>query len=524
MKAALAGFAVVAAHAAGFVALAARAGGGELAVEVAAPLASPQLALDGRVAPGVADRVEIATDRDGPGLRRRSWSVRYRGDFVREVAATQLVGPFQDPRQRACTGRVVVGQRLLDDGQASAGTIANAMAKLVDAELHGETIFPVGAYERVDHLSLRWARLDAHPEDRALVGDAPHGYVRATVTIVFARVAVPLVVALVPEQPMGPFGLPAMPDRVHFRVAARAELAFDSSVVQWLSDKLDANALATRLARRQIDDVLVTTLAPPPPFELPDGQTLAFTYCDGPVEIAEASWGALPFAVVFSPLPSAPSVLPPRFGPGSHVAPTADTVLAIDLDVDALDALLFELWRTGWLDRRLADVGLDRQFNTDPLVTDFLSIRLSPLRLALPPVIEPAPGALRLAADARVAIADGTDVTTGRVYGAADLHVRPPLAAAVDLSGLELACERTSTTLVPCYADLVAAIRDRGAAFHGALTGAFAQLLEAIFVDRRLGAPGVTSELAIRRAVPAVAPDGHSLHLDLDASLIDAAR
>ena len=486
---ALIGLAIVAAHAVGFVALAARSGGTELVVD-APPL--------------------VARDGGPPGLRRVRHSVTYRGGYTREVGATQLVGPFQDPAAPACSGRVVVGQHLLDE-------LAPTMTRTIDRELHGEDIFPVGKYQRVENLSLRWARLEAHFASDLFVGFAPNGYVRVSATIVFDRVSVPLVVALVPER------------AGHFRIAARAELAFDNAFLQWVSDKLDVDKLATRLARRQIDDVLATTLAPPPPFELPDGQTLRFTYCDAPVEISDGVYGALPFAVAIGRLGN---VLPPHLAT-AHAPPSA-TTLAIDLDVDALDAMLFELWRTGWLDRRLADVGLDRRFNTDPTVEEFLSLRLSPIRLALPPVIEAGPhDSLRLAADARVAIADGDTVTTGRVDGALDFRfggtsvdpagqARPaPLQigpVGVELGALELSCERPPTSLVPCYGDLVAALRDRGAEFQGALTDALGKLLANVFVDRHLGAPGVPAELVIRGVVPRLV--GGAVHLELDAGLL----
>jgi hypothetical protein len=92
----------------------------------------------------------------------------------------------------------------------------------------------------------------------------------------------------------------------------------------------------------------------------------------------------------------------------------------------------------------------------------------------------------------------------------------------VALDALELSCERTQTLLVPCYADLIAAIRDRGAQFHGALTTAFSSLLAAIFVERRVGAPGAPADLVIRSASPRLVSAGNnaSLHLDLDASLV----
>ena len=88
---------------------------------------------------------------------------------------------------------------------------------------------------------------------------------------------------------------------------------------------------------------------------------------------------------------------------------------------------------------------------------------------------------------------------------------------------LLLACERTPTTLVPCYSDLVAAIRGRGAEFHGALTDAFAEILADIFIDRHLGAPGLPAELVIEGVLPSVTHAG-TLHLQLDGKLVPGPR
>jgi len=512
MKAAV-GVAIVLAHVVAFVALAPRCRGTDLEVSLDARPASPTPALDARIPHALADRVAIEDGPPGPGLHRRRWTIDYRGGFSRSVGATQLVGPFQDPATHACTGRVVIGQRLLD------GALTAAVAKQLDADLRGSSAFPVGDYKRIDKVSLRWAQLFAHTDDVAMVGPAPRGYVRVTATVVFDRVDVPIVVALVPEIAQG---------ALKFRVATRAGLDFGNRAFQWISDKLGGDKLATMFARREIDDALITTLAPPPPFDLPDGQTLRFAYCDEPPEMAEGAWAALPFAVEIGRVAADPSVLPPKHGPGPRPTPSATTSVALDLDLDALNALLYELWRSGFLDRRLAEVGLDRTFNADPTVTEYLTIRISPVRLALPPVISAGPRGLRLAADARVAIADGEARTIGRVWGGLDFTFAPHggrnLPVAVDLGALELSCERTATTLVPCYADLVGAMRGRGDEFHGALTAAFAKLLADIFVDRRLGATGLPSELVIRGAVPSIAKTATNatVHLELDASLAPA--
>jgi hypothetical protein len=412
----------------------------------------------------------------------------------------------------------VIGQRMLDDGHAGESTIAGVMKQMIEAELRGQDIWPIGRYKRIEQLSLAWVKDDTSFREKRMLGKAgaPEGFIRAKAKVAFDRASVPIIVALVPQRAA---------DKLSFKIVAEADLDFDSRAIQWLSDKVGADNIATKIAREQIDDVLVTTFAPPPPFDLGDGQTLQFTYCDGPVDIVDGAYGALPFAVAIGRMPGAPDVLPPRFGTGSRPAPSATTMLAIDLDVDALDAMLYELWRTGWLDKRLAEVGLDTRFNTDPIVTEYLSIRLSPLRLALPPVISPGvPGSLRLGADARVSLGDGTTTTVGRVYGALDLRFGPPAAAgadlptAVDLGALELSCERDPLTLVPCYGDLVAALRDRGGEFHGALTSAFANLLSDIFVDRRVGAEGLPVDVVIERAIPTLAAGG-TLHLELAAAL-----
>ena len=472
------GLAIVALHVVGYIWLVGQSGGNDLVVELRDPMG-----IDGTAS---SDRVFVVTDTR-PGLQRRRWTATYRGGFVREVGATQLVGPFQDPRAPACSGRIIVGQRMLDE-------MAPVLKDIVERQLRGSDIFPVGAFRELRSLALRWA----------------DGYVRADANVTFERANVVLVVRLIPE--------PSKTE-LKFRIAAVANLKFTNAVLRWLSDKLNANSIATRVASDQIDDILVTTLAPPPPFELPGGQTLQFAYCDAPLEIIDGAYAALPFSVTIG----THTILPPRFGLHARPTPAATTKLALDLDPDALNALLFELWRTGWLDRKLAEVGLDRRFNSDPTVTDYLSIRITPLRLALPPVISPNhDGSLRLAADARLAIHDGTRTTNGRIFGALEFRFSPApgpqLPVSVDLGALELACERSPTTLVPCYGDLVAALRGRGDEFHGALTDAFAKLLADVFVERHVSTPTLPAEVVIQSVVPSITSAG-TLHLELDGKL-----
>lgn len=490
---ALIGIVIVVLHGLGFVWLEQRSRGDELAVDIS------QLHLD---------------SSRGPGLVRKHWTKTYRGGFTRDVGVTQLVGPFQDPAQPACTGRIVIGQSFLSD------QLAPVMKQVVDRQLRGLDVFPVGKYQSIQHLGLEWAQLPAHLGDVAMLGSKwpqlpsgqPSGYIRVTARVQFERVDVPVIVALVPQP---------SPTQMKFAIGARADLEFDNRVLDWMSDKLGADKLASQIARQQIDDVLVTTFAPPPPFDLGGGQTLQFTFCADPIEITNTGYGALPFGVHIE---GHAGLLPPQFarrGADGSIAPRAtpapSTQLAIDLDIDALNAMLFELWRTGWLDARLGEVGLDRTFNTDPTVQEYLSIRISPPKLALPPVISPG-AKLRLAADARVTIEDGAS-TVGRLYGALDFSLSSKtLEPSVDLGALELACEQRPNILVPCYGDLVAALRDRGSEFHGALTHAFTALLSDIFVERHLSAEGLPVELVIDSATAGLGGPA-TLHLELAGKL-----
>jgi hypothetical protein len=454
---AIIGIIIIALHLAGFAWLAEHARGHELVVDIT------NVKFDG-----------------GPGLVRKHWRAEYRGGFVRQVSATGLVGPFQGgpPETKpACTGRIVIGQRFLDE------QLQPLMLQTIGTQLEGLDIFPVGKYRRIDKLALTWAK----------------GGVHAAARVVFEHVIVPVTVDLVPR----------VTDKLAFEIKAHADLDFDNRLLDWISNKVGADKIASQIARDQIKDVLVTTFAPPPPFDLGGGQTLTFVYCDGPLEIVDGAYGALPFGVAFT---EHAGLKPPKFAISKRPAPLPSTTLAIDLDVDALNAMLFELWRTGWLDQRLAEVGLDRRFNEDPTVTEYLDIRISPVTLALPPVVSPTPTGLRLAADARTLI--GT--TVGRVYGALSFTLET-MQPSVDLDDIELACERTPTLLVPCYSDLVDTVRGRGGEFHGALTTAFTQILTDIFVDRHLGASGLPAELVITGVTPNIT--GGSLHLELAAKL-----
>jgi hypothetical protein len=513
------GIAIVIAHALALPLLMQAFARPELAVEVRGAPAAARGSIDGRVDPALVPRLEVDDDgARGPGLHHTRWTVRYRGGVTRTVGAVQLVGPFQDPASPACSARVIVGQRFLDDGRASPGTVAHTVVAAISGELRDYHQWTIGSFRRVKGVTVAWAQLVAHPLDALLLhgSDAP-SYVRATATIEFDRVDVPITVLLVPTVREG---------RLHVDVRVRARLDFGNRVADWLSDKLDGDDFATDLARQQIGDGLIAALGPPPPLDLGGGRTVRFDYCGRAPEIVDGQNARLPLAVILGGPAGPDRVLPPRLGEAARLDPPRDATVTLDLDLDAANAILFELWRTGFLDEALSRAGLDRRFNDDPAVQDLLSVRLSPLRLALPPVVRANGGALRLEAEAMVNLGDGGHTTLGRVWGGLDFHFsRDARPADVTLGPLELSCVAGGAprTLVPCYADLVAALRDRAGDLHGALTDAFARILAELFVDRHLSSDDVPAGLVIRgvRASAITSGDNGVIRLDLDAAVAE---
>lgn len=517
-----------------------------LEVTCAAAPASPTLRLEGKVPAPLAARVHETLDglpREAPGLRRVRWRASYRGGHERAVGATQLVGPFQDPAAPPCSGRVVLGQAFFDDGAASSGTLAHLVRAQLERELADQGAFPVGDFRGVTALTLRLAEAAHHPEDAELFeGAPPAGYLRLTAELAFERVRAPIVLAIEPRARQG---------EVELRVAVRASLAFESRLAQWLSDHLGGDRLASALTRRQLGETLRAHLGPPPPLPLPGGGELRFSPC-GALQVREGSYAAWPFAIALDPVPGLPYHLPPKLpepAPASaqELAAGLDAQhpLALELPLDALNALLYGAWRHGLLDRELAAAGLLERFAADPLVATYLSLRLEALRLALPPVVTASAAGLRLSAESALTVRDGQARTPARVWTTLTLaaaaqpqepaepaEIELPQAAAAalraELAELELTCQVRPHVLAPCYADLVTAARGRAADFAEPLTAALSRLVAELFARRTLGAPEVPGQLYVHAARPSLrlgtAPHDGVVRLTFRAELRDSAR
>jgi hypothetical protein len=515
----LIGAALVAAHLAAFPVLLERCDRPALAVAVEAPPAAPALTIDASIPAEVYARTtttidgapgDLATAEVGPGMHRVEWEVVYRGGFRRSVGVTQLVGPFQDVAEPPCSVRLLIGQALLDDGQAGPGTIAHIARAQLERQMRGMSQWPIGSFERVESLSITWS------------GEVLK-LMLVEVVLSFSRGSVPLLIGIVPT--LGPGG-------VTLKAYANASVALNSRVYQWVADVFDANMVAGATAEQEVQLALVDAFEPPPPVPLPGGRTLRFEYCPHqPLEIVTGRYAAVPLRLRLDDARG--DIIPITLGPAAdHVVTELRAPLAIELSLDAINAILYETWRTGLLDQELGEAGLEARFNDDPAVQDLLSLRIDALALTLPPTAAPAPapgdqGRFSLGAEAGLLIYDGARVTPARVYSTIGFELvggdSSEVVAEITLRDLALSCEPMPGRLEPCYGDLVTALAGRSDELHGALTRQFTEVFNRLVLGRNLGASGSPADFTVDRAEVAVSQLARTavVRVDLFGTLVE---
>lgn len=513
----LIGAALVGAHLAAFPVLLERCDRPALAVVVEAPQAAPALSIDATIPAEVYARTtttidgvpgDLATAEVGPGMHRVEWEVMYRGGFRRTVGVTQLVGPFQDVAEPPCSVRLLIGQALLDDGKASPGTIAHIARAELERQMRGMSQWPIGSFQRVESLSITWS------------GEVLK-VMLVDVVLSFSRGSVPLLIGIVPT--LGPGG-------VTLKAYANANVALNSRVYQWVADVFDANLVAGATAEQEVQLALVDAFEPPPPVPLPGGRTLRFEYCPHqPLEIVTGRYAAVPLRLRLDDARG--DIIPITLGPApDHIVTDLRAPLAIELSLDAINAILYETWRTGLLDQELGEAGLEARFNEDPAVQDMLSLRIDGLALTLPPTAALARTTQRgfsLGAEAGLLIRDGVRVTPARVYSTIGFDLvggdSREVVAEITLRDLALSCEPMPGRLEPCYGDLVTALAGRSDELHGALTREFTEVFNRLVMGRSLGAPGSPAEFVVERAEVAVSQLAPTavIRVDLFGTLVE---
>ncbi len=463
--------------------------------------------LDGQVLDG--QRVPLGADE--PGMHRVEWSVRYRGGFERRVGATQLVGPFQDPADPPCALRVFVGQSFIDRGPSSGGTVAAFLRQIAAGQMAGFEQWPIGLFRSVSDLEMRWVawRDIAGERRRAAIVEAsegrPAGILQVSLTLQFDDGEVPLWFALIPR-------LDGQSVRLHTHVEAQLDL--ENRVYQWIADLLDAEEWVSDMAGQEIDNALIDAFGLPPPLSLPGGHELRFAYCESePIEIVTGRYAAVPMRLAPRSGPASDSTSPPGTAPvmlgtgrtnAREDAMSSEAPLAISFDINAINGVLHELWRSGFLDEQLGQAGLAERFNSDRLVRELLSVRIGEPRLTLPPTLEIGSGdpEFTLGIDTELQIEDGKSTMAARLFGTVGFAFgeRAPagLVARLTLDDLALTCHPGAGLLEPCYSNLVAAFRDRAEDVHGVLSRSFTALFETIALGRAIDLD--TAKFQIERA------------------------
>ncbi len=551
MIALTAGIALVAGHAAAFRWLVRRLDRSPLLVRVRAPLVAPgpalsvavdipddaaaraRLIVDGQE---IGPAIEVVDLARPPGLHRVEWRARYRGGVERRVGWTQLIGPFQDPARPPCSARLLVGQRFLDDGRAGPGTLAHLLAQLVDHQMSGFEAFPMGSFERVRAISMRWA--SPAGED---------GHLRVVLELGFTRAALELTIRIAPHLAGGEIELTS-------RTEARVRLR--SRFVQWVSDLIHGDEIAGRMARREIGAALDDIMTAPPPLPLGGGRALQLIYCaDRDIEVVGGSHAAVPLAVALAPASSAarragraaaPILLPADIGSSAPAAMTAP--LAIELDGNALNGLLYVLWASGYLEEALAGSGIVDRFHRDPIVAELLSVRARGPALPLPPtlVLSRRPGqSYEIGVASSLWLEDGGLRTPAHIFGRAGFagptEHRPAQSAGptehrpaqgdltaarsggpgsgaprLSLHDLGLTCEPEPGLLEPCYPELAATIFERAPEVHGQLSAWFGEVLAELPIDREIAPSGSGAQFRLRRSAIRSPPAGRHGPLRID--------
>jgi hypothetical protein len=519
---ALAGGVLLAAHAALFALLLARCERHDLALAVpadapAAIVPGGAFADDARLPAGLGGRVVRTVDgapapgaitRLSPGVHRLEWQARWRGGHTRRIGRTVLAGPLQDPAAPPCGVRLVVGQALLD-------ALEPVLVARVRAGLRGQLGF------------RDVAAVDLHVDG----GDsARRPGLALHLELAFSRGRVPVDVRVVPA---------LVDDRLVLTADVQAEVELSST---WLAGAIELvgqterlDGLVTQVAESEVDKVLgpvAAVLSHPPPIDAGQGRRVELRYCRGvPIEVVHGRSLAVPLAVPMAP--RADGILPVDL-PDRAPLPPPDAPLAVDLSLDAANAILHQMWDAGRLDLALADAGLERRFNDSEAVRDLLTVRAGRPRLALPPTLEPSGDAarpVRLSVEAEILLTDGDRTTPARLFGQARLDLRtsrepgamPRARAQIAITALALTCLPRPGQLEACYATLFDAAAARSAELSEPIARAMEQWFDSLLTDREVGgAPGAPS-LRLTRAVltPWIDKDSGWFRVEIEGRIAD---
>ena len=441
-----------------------------------------------------------AAQAPGPGLHHLRRQRVYAGGHDRSVGHTQLVGPLQDPADPPCSTHLLVDQSFLDDGEAGEGTMAHVASALIGESLLGMNIWPLGRFETISELRLRWARFQdeaSSPKLRALArGDgleAPlSGYLHLALELRFGSGKVPLRVSLVPR---------IVDARLEFRLIVDARLELENRFYQLVVNLFDGNDRVSRIIERELRKSLLYMLDAPPGIPFGKGAQLELSFCQGRQLIFHPrGFVAVPLAIALQDRAPYPPLQEIDSAPLDE---ELQAPLAIDIDRNGLNAIAHNLWSSELLDHEVAGA-LVSGFNEQESVRDYLNLRIESARFHLPPTIELLDGGLRLRAALRAQLIDGEHRSEAQLF----TQVAWPLVSyqtgadlALTLDDIQMSCEPAPGRLQACYPEILAQVRANQVELQTRLAQTFAELLRQLLQQREVGDPSVPAVFALERTI-----------------------
>lgn len=530
-----AGVALIGAHAALFPVLGERCKGDSLRVRVEAPSSAGRWTLRASVPPSLQERVvtylnglpaDLDSVETGPGMHRAEWRVHYAGGFERRVGFTQLVGPFQNAETPPCAARLYVGQSFIDDGKQSPGTAVAMVKKVILQQMKGFKQWPVGRFDRIDTLQAQWVGIDNKRWSEGLhttirfehLKDLPSGYVGLSAKIRLDDGAVVLKIAIVPR---------LVGKQIDLKAYVNADVTLDNRIYNWVAHRFDIDDRVGSRIQEEMRDAMADVFTLPPPVPLPGGRTLKFMYCPGgKLRVVDGKHIMIPVAMRLDG--AHPGVLPVSLGPAAiDDGRDRPAPLTFEFELEAINAVLYYLWHTNFLDEQLKTRGrIEERFNEDSIVKQLLSIRLENVRLSLPPTATatgyvPAAGPpFQIAAAATVDIRDGQQVTKANVFSTIGFdftsHDAQATVADVTLRDLEVTCEPEPGLLEPCFSYIVDQMRERADLLHGELTRQFTETFNKLVLNRYIGTDDSVAGFQITDAKVTAIPSGRTGVVQVD--------
>jgi hypothetical protein len=482
-----------------------------LSVEVSLPSLVPEgsLEINAKIPPAINPifLVDNTPQKKSPflksGMRHLSWKVLYRGGFVREVGTTLLVGEPQKPDDPPCGARVVIHQKLLDDGTSNPKTFANVLREMANSQMQGMSVPVLGALQEIRSVRIWWsAKTDKDPKALRILMEAA-----------FEKGVVPLSFWLMPHIENGELILSRY-------ASARVEGA------GWLEKAaafiVRGDSFATNIAQEQIDiagNMVEEMLRKPPPFPLWDDTAIQMVYCKGQdIEITEREAASIPLAVVLPKEATVPAITLslPLQTPVLSSAP-----LSLDMNLETLNGVLHFLWVKGYFVKALQDLDAKNWLNGQAGKHQFLTLRLADIEVSLPPVLEVSTGdkPFWVGLEASLQLKDREKISEAKLFSRFSLGLGSTKEEAIDVDlSLEdeaLTCEEKGV-LLPCYADLFAELKKHTPEFEGPLKSFLGSYFTQLLTQLRLSDPSLPVSFEIEKRQVGAWRAGGSVGLRLE--------